>query len=120
MKIFKTKEERDLIKSKKLQLQNELLETEVNELNSKYDNELKSYCMIGTYVFIFHKFIIKNGEIYIEFTDHNTPKRCIKRVPYDSSFLTDYDLKELRLNWINFRNNIEKLGLEFNFINKPI
>lgn len=39
MKLFKSKEERILIKSQNLI-------NEVNELNLKYKNELKAYCMI--------------------------------------------------------------------------
>lgn len=110
MKLFKSKEEKEFIKSQNLI-------NEVNELNLKYKNELKSYCMIKTYVFIFHEFMIKDNELYIEFIDTNTPKGCVKQLPYDKSFLIDYDLKELRMNWIIFKEKIERLGVEVNFIN---
>lgn len=110
MKLFKTKEERTLIKNQKML-------NEVNELNLKYKDELKTYCMINSYIFIFHKFSIKDGEIYVEFTDANTPKGCIKQVPYWKSFCSDYDLKHLRMEWIHFKNQMTKLGLEINFIN---
>lgn len=36
------------------------------------------------------------------------------------SFLIDYDLKDLRMNWIIFKEKLEKLGVEVNFIEKTV
>ena len=76
--------------------------------------------MIKTYVFIFNRFMVKDGELHIEFVDTNTPGDCVKQFPYKESFLIDYDLKQLRMNWIIFTSKLERLGVEVNFIEKTV
>jgi hypothetical protein len=99
----KTKEE------KKQELENEL-----KNLRIKYANEINSYCKIGSYIFIFRGFEIKEDKIIILYKDENTQNGYVDYMNI-SWFLLKFsttDFIKARYEFIKFKEELAKIGLE--------
>lgn len=100
---WKTKEQ------KKIELENEF-----NGLNIKYTNEINSYCKIGSYIFIFRGFEIKEDKIIVLYKDKNTEKGYVDyvNIGWFKMKCGTTDFKEARCEFIRFKEELAKIGLE--------
>jgi hypothetical protein len=90
------------------------LQEELDELNSKYQNEINSYCKINNFIFIFLGFMVLDNRICVKFIDKDTPKNCSSYFDMDA-FLIKYDTVDFhsaRFDFLKFKKNLEQIGLE--------
>ena len=107
MKWFKTKQEK-----------NQLLQTELVNLITKYAEEINSYCKIDNYIFILKGFKIENNKIVVKFIDKNTPEDYIN---YAGIYWFELrhghsDFKKARYQFIHFKDELKKIGLKLEMI----
>lgn len=105
-KLFKTDAEKLLELQKKLE-----------DLNAKYKQYEFSFCMYGTYVFVFKGFDIIDNRLVIKISDKNTPEDYFN---YDDFWKWELkyngDIQIARENFINFKHQLKCLNLEINKI----
>jgi hypothetical protein len=103
MKWFKTKEQK--LKE---------LEEELTNLNTKYSNEIDSYCKIREYIFILRGFKIEDNKIFVKYVDKNTPKDYVNSAPlyYFHVAFGHTDFKKARCEFINFKEDLKRVGLK--------
>ncbi len=92
----------------------EELENKLNNLNIKYADEINSYCKIGSYIFIFCGFEIKEDKIIVLFKDKNTARGYLDYLDigwFEMKWGTT-DFKKARCEFIRFKEELAKIGLE--------
>jgi hypothetical protein len=95
------------------------LQKEVDKLNEKYKDIINYYCKIGSYIFILKGFKVEKNEIVIQFKDKDTIEGYINYIPL-SFFSLKYDttdFKIARFQFIQFKENLKKIGLKLELIN---
>lgn len=106
MGLFKTKEE-------KLKI----LEDKLIHLNDKFGDTFNHYHMVNKEVFILKGFKIKNGELFYVFLDKDTPKGYTNSYPINHLYdRFGIDFRKTYYNWIEFKDNLEKLNLKVLYI----
>ena len=92
----------------------EELQQELNKLIEEYSDEINSYCKINDYIFILIGFKIINNKIVILFKDKDTFPGYINSVPiyYFNMKYYNSDFKKARVNFIQFKEDLKKLGLK--------
>jgi len=107
MGFFKTKEEKQLLLTQKL-----------NSLNEKYKSVINHFCMINTYVFIVKGFYIKDDKIMISGIQHDTAKGYSDGFEFRMfNYKWETDLIKAKQNWIVFRDRLDKLGVNLTLKN---
>lgn len=115
-KLFKTKEEKQQSKQQKI----DELQKQVEQLNIKYKGIINSVCKVKDYVFVLKGFKYEDGCNIVKMLvkDKNTPTDCVTLKNYDLFEMAyGIDLTEARSNWLIFRNDLEKLGIELKLLN---
>jgi len=106
MGLFKTKEE------KQLELEQRLI-----ELQNQFKDAIDKYHMVNKEVFILKGFKIKDNDINYIYLDKDTPKGYVNSLPYDIFKLRyGINLEKAYYNWIEFKDNLEKLNLKVLYI----
>lgn len=90
------------------------LEEKAKALNTKYADEINSYCKIGNYIFILKGFKIENNKIVVQFIDKDTPKEYTNYIDLDWWDLKygTIDFKNARYQFIKFKDELNKIGLK--------
>lgn len=90
------------------------LQSKLNQLQEKYKDVIKSYCMVGNHIFIFKGFEIKDNDIRILFYDENTPESMISSTPIWAWEMMwgNSDFKMYRMDWLLFKEKLKHFGLE--------
>lgn len=91
------------------------LQKEVDELNEKYKDILNSYCKIGDYIFILLGFVLENNKIRVKYKD----TKCVKGYYTVTDMywfkqrhggIDDFD--KARYNFLEYKENLTKIGLK--------
>lgn len=95
------------------------LELRVNQLREKYKNVIKSYCMIGDYIFILIGFELDGDTIKVVFYDSDNVTGTVSLM----SLLTwetvygNIDFIRYRTNYIVFNDKLNRIGIKLVFNN---
>lgn len=111
MALFKTKEQRRQEKQAKLQQR-------VDELRTKNISAKDSYCKIDSFIFILKGFSVGNKCVIIHFIGPDTLKDHVSSVDIDLFHMRfgHTNFKKARVNFIRFRDELERIGLKLSKI----
>lgn len=90
------------------------LQKEVDILTEKYKDEINSYCKIGNYIFILEGFKHDDKNICVRFIDKDTVEDYTNYLDiyYWSMKYGHSDFKKMRYEFIQFKNDLKKIGLK--------
>lgn len=96
------------------------LKEQCDLLNQKYKEYFNNICKIDHLIFIFEKFSIRDNEIHLDFTQHNTIKDLISTISlWKWEFrYGNCNIEKYRINWLKFKGELESLGLEIKIKSK--
>ena len=104
----------NLFKSKSKEEKEQDLQAELIALRVKYADEIKSYCKIGSHIFILTGFSIVDNEIVVNYKDKDLAKGYVYNAPlywFRLKYGTN-DFKQARYNFILFKQELEKIRLK--------
>ena len=90
------------------------LQAELIQLRVKYADEINSYCKIGKYIFILKGFNIEDNKIVVQFIDKDTVDGYTNYVElyWFNWKWSSMDFKKARFQFIQFKEELKKIGLK--------